>query len=134
MTGDSKVYLKPNIQVEPLWNNWYAWILLIPPASAALNLLERYLPIMKSYVASPQLHVAALKNPAMKGGPFIDLGGKRVDEVKALLGQTTTRCQRVLEFGRALKQFSSALVEKAKSMALDPIYKEMPDILKGYVE
>ncbi|MGA3026003.1 MAG: MBL fold metallo-hydrolase [Bryobacteraceae bacterium] len=134
MTGECKVYLKPNIQVEPLWNNWYAWVLLIPPASAALNLLERYLPIMKSYVASPQLHVAALKNPAMKGGPFIDLGGKRVDEVKALLEQTTSRCQRVLEFGRALKQFSSALVQKAKGMALDPIYKEMPDVLKGYVE
>lgn len=134
ISTDRKVYLKQNIQVEPLFAGWYSWILMIPPASAALNLIERYLPIMKSYVASPQLHVAALKNPAMKGGPFIDLGGKHVDEVRQLIQETSSRYQTILDFGRALKQLSSTLVQKAKGMALDPLYHEVPEILKGYVE
>jgi hypothetical protein len=60
VSGDRKVYLKQNIQTEPLFNSWYAWVLLLPPATAALNLAERYLPMMKSYVTSPMLHAAAV--------------------------------------------------------------------------
>src|SRR4029078_1995134 len=77
-------YLRPNIQVEPLIDHWYAWPHLIPPATAARNITERHLRIMESYISAPQLHAAAARNPKMLGGPFIDLDGKRIDEIRAL--------------------------------------------------
>jgi L-ascorbate metabolism protein UlaG (beta-lactamase superfamily) len=134
VSGDRKVYLKQNIQTEPLFNSWYAWVLLLPPATAALNLAERYLPMMKSYVTSPMLHAAAVKNPAMRGGPFIDLGGKRANEVRELMQETLERNQNLLEFAKKLKQLAAMLLDKAKGMALDSLYAEVPDLLKGYVE
>ena len=128
------IYLRPNIQVDPLFNHWYAWILLIPPATAAMNTLERHLKIMKSYAASPAMHAAAVRNPAMRGGPFIDLGGQRVAEVKKLIDEIQTRCSRLIEFAGAIGQLHRLLQEKAKGMALQPLYGEVPEPLKGYVE
>ena len=33
-----KMYLKPNVVMEPLVDNWYAWSHLISPATAAMNI------------------------------------------------------------------------------------------------
>lgn len=134
ISGDRKVYLKQNVQFEPLFNDWYAWFHMIPPVTAALNVLERYLPIMTSYVNSPALHAAAVKNPAMRGGPFIDLGGGRVDEVRALAHATRERSGHLVEFAVGLKQLGAVLSEKARGLAMDSLYEAVPDVLKGYVE
>jgi L-ascorbate metabolism protein UlaG (beta-lactamase superfamily) len=136
MSGSNgqKVYLKQNVQFEPLFNDWYAWFHMVPPVTAALNVLDRYLPIMNSYVNSPALHAAAVKNPAMRGGPFIDLDGKRIDEVKALAQSTQERSRHLVEFARAIKQLGVMLPEKAKGLTMEKVYDEVPEILKGYVE
>jgi L-ascorbate metabolism protein UlaG (beta-lactamase superfamily) len=131
---EGKVYLRQDVEFEPLFHGWYAWYLTVPPVTSALNLADRYLPIMKSYVASPGMHAAAVKNPAMRGGPFIDLGGRRVDDIKELVRDTTERSQHLLEFARALKQLWTLLLEKAKGLAMDSLYREIPEPLKGYVE
>src|SRR6476646_11219017 len=81
---DELLYLKPNVQVEPLMDQWYAWAHLIPPPTAARNITDRHLKIMDSYISAPQIHANAVKNPKMLGGPFIDYDGKRVDEIKEL--------------------------------------------------
>src|ERR1700753_2034871 len=132
--SNQNVYLRQNIQFDPLVNDWYAWFLTIPPVTAALNVAERFLPIMKSYVASPALHVAACKNPAMKGGPFIDLQGERIEEIRSLIARTSERCSQLIEFARALKALSSMLTQKARGLAMDSLYAEVPALLKGYVE
>ncbi|HEY6927896.1 MAG TPA: MBL fold metallo-hydrolase [Steroidobacteraceae bacterium] len=128
------VYLRQDIQFDPLVNDWYAWFLTIPPVTAALNIAERFLPIMKSYVASPALHVAACKDPAMKGGPFMNLGGGRVEEIRSLITRTSQRCAPLMELARALKALAGLLTGKARGFAMDPLYAEVPPILKGYVE
>ena len=128
------VYLKPNIQVDPLFNQWYAWNLLIPPVTAAVNTLERHLKMMISFVNSPAMHAAALKNPAMRGGPFIDLEARRVPEVKQLIETTQTRCARLVELAKAMAQLNRTLQEKAKGMAMDSLYELVPEPLRGYVE
>ena len=128
------VYLKPNIQVDPLFNQWYAWNLLVPPVTAAVNTLERHLKMMTSFVNSPAMHAAALKNPAMRGGPFIDLDASRVADVKALIQTTQTRCAPLIEFARALVQLNKMLQEKAKGMAMETLYEHIPEPLRGYVE
>ena len=47
------VYLKPNVLVEPLFNQWYAWTNLIAPATSAMYITNLHLKIMQSFVASP---------------------------------------------------------------------------------
>ena len=78
-------YLKQTVKGEPLVWKWYAWPHLIAPQTAAVNIVERHLKIMQSYVQNPQIHAQAVKDPKMVGGPFIDLNGKQIDEVKDLI-------------------------------------------------
>jgi L-ascorbate metabolism protein UlaG (beta-lactamase superfamily) len=128
------VYLRPNIQVEPLIDGWYAWAHLIPPATAARNLTERHLKIMESYIDDPELHAEAVKNPAMLGGPFIDYGGKRVDEIAKLRTDTINRRRPLIELSNALAELNRLITHEAKGMSLHPLYRRIPQILQGYVE
>jgi L-ascorbate metabolism protein UlaG (beta-lactamase superfamily) len=127
-------YLKPNVQVDPLFNQWYAWNLLVPPVTAAINTQERHLKMMMSFVNSPAMHAAAVKNPALRGGPFIDLDAARVPDVKALIQTTQTRCAHLLDFAKALAQLNRLLQERATGMAMETLYEHVPAPLRGYVE
>lgn len=129
-----KYYLKPNIVVEPLVDQWYAWSHLIPPAPAAMNITDRHMKIMESYITSPQVHAAAVKNPAMMGGPFIDYQGKRVDEIKALLERTKKERGHLIAMSKAIKDLDELLRTEATGYSLEPLYEKVPEVLKGYVE
>ena len=128
------VYLKANVQVDPLFNQWYAWNLLVPPVTAAVNTLERHLKMMTSFVNAPAMHAAALKNPAMRGGMFVDLPASRVPEVRALIAETQQRSAHLIEFAKALVQLTRMLQERAKGMAMESLYEHIPEPLRGYVE
>ena len=127
-------YLSQNIQVEPLTDRWYAWSHLVPPATAARNLTERYIRILESYIAAPQVHANAVKNPKMIGGPFIDLDGKRVDDVARLLTETRSKKTDLINLSAALKDLDQMLYSEAKGESLEPLYQKVPELLKGYVE
>jgi L-ascorbate metabolism protein UlaG (beta-lactamase superfamily) len=128
------LYLRPNIQVEPLFDYWYAWSHLIPPATAARNLTERHFKIMDSYINAPQVHANAVKNPKLLGGPFMDYGGKRVDEIRNLRDQTKRLRPHLVELSNAIASLDETLRTHAKGFSLQPLYQMVPDILKGYVE
>jgi len=128
------LYLRPNIQVEPLFDYWYAWSHLIPPAIAARNMTERHFKIMDSYINAPQVHANAVKNPKLLGGPFIDYGGKRVDEIRTLREQTKRKRPHLIELSDAISSLDELLRTQAKGFSLHPLYQATPDILKGYVE
>jgi L-ascorbate metabolism protein UlaG (beta-lactamase superfamily) len=132
--NDDQLFLKPNIQVEPLFNQWYAWAHLISPATAARNITERHLPIMDSYISAPEVHASAVKNPKMLGGPFVDHGGKRVDEIEALRAETLGKRARLVKFSEALAELDRSLNDKARGFGLDSLYSSVPEILRGYVE
>src|SRR6185369_136578 len=131
---NSKLYLKPNVKAEPLFNQWYAWTYLIAPASAAMNIANLHLKIMKSYVSGPQVHANAVKNPAMLGGPFIDYDGKRVDEIRALIDQTSREQAHMVEFAQSVGVLGELLRNEAKGHSLEPLYEKIPQNLNGYVE
>lgn len=132
--SDAKYYLKQNVQVEPLFNQWYAWSHLIAPATAAMNILNSHLKIMKSYVAAPQVHANAVKNPAMLGGPFIDYEGGRVNEIRALIDRTTKESAHMIAFAESVKTLDDLLRTEAKGYSLEPLYEKVPANLRGYVE
>jgi L-ascorbate metabolism protein UlaG (beta-lactamase superfamily) len=132
--NDDLLYLRQNIQVEPLFDYWYAWSHLIPPATAARNLTERHLKIMDSYINAPQVHANAVKNPKLLGGPFMDYGGKRVDEIRSLREQTKRMRPHLIELSEAISSLDELLRTQAKGLSLQPLYQMVPDSLKGYVE
>jgi hypothetical protein len=132
--NDTLLYLRPNIQVEPLFDYWYAWSHLIPPATAARNLTERHFKIMDSYINAPQVHANAVKNPKLLGGPFMDYGGKRVDEIRNLRDQTKRIRPHLIELSNAIASLDEILRTQAKGFSLQPLYQAVPDALKGYVE
>ena len=82
MLNTDLLYLRQNIQIEPLIDHWYVWPQLIPPANAARN-ITTHLPIMDSYISNPHGHAIAAKNPKLLGGPFVDLD-EQVEEIRAL--------------------------------------------------
>jgi L-ascorbate metabolism protein UlaG (beta-lactamase superfamily) len=132
--SERKLYLKQNVLMEPLFNQWYAWPQLIQPASAAMFIANWQLNIMRSYIKSPQIHAAAVRNPAMLGGPFIDYEGKRVDEIKALLDKTVAEQSLMIALAEAIKALDNLLKSEAKGFSLEPLYERVPSNLKGYVE
>lgn len=127
-------YLKPNVRLEPLFNSWYAWANLIPPATAAMYVANHHLPLMRSYTANPKLHAAALKQPSMRGGPFIDYGGQRAAEIRKLAEETAARASRLVELAAAVKALDALLRAEARGDSLEPLYPKVPEILRGYVE
>ena len=134
MARDERLYLRQNVKVEPLVDHWYAWPHLIPPATLARNVTERHMKIMDSYISAPMIHANAVKNPKMLGGPFIDYGGKRVDEIRALRDRTKREKGHLIELSGALGTLSNLLREAANGFSLHPLYEKVPDILRGYVE
>lgn len=127
-------YLKPSIKAEPLLWQWYAHSYLIPPLPAACNIVERHLKIMQSYAQNPQIHAQAIKDPKLLGGPFIDLEGKRVDELKELINQTKINCKKLIALNDSFKELDRALQAEAQGDSLEPLYNRIPDSLKGLVE
>ena len=127
-------YLKPTIKAEPLIWRWYAWSYLIPPATAAANIVERHLKIMQSYAQNPQIHAQAVKDPNMLGGPFIDYETNRAEEIKELIAFTKQECQPLILLNDALKELDRLLQSEAKGDSLEGIYQKIPDNLKGMIE
>ena len=125
-------YLLPNVVVEPLVHHWYAWSHLIPPATFARNETERHLRIMESFLRSPEAHAAAVKNPKLLGGPFMDLPAGSVEAVERLADET--RHSPAAELSRAICELDEMLRANAKGFSLESLYALVPEPLRGYVE
>jgi len=127
-------YLKPNVVIEPLVNRWYAWSHLISPATAAMNVVKRHLMIMQSFINSPEVHRQAVRNPKLKGGPFMDIDISRVEEVRKLMNDTLKRQAKLMELCHSIDRLNSILCKEAKGYGLESLYQKVPETLKGYVE
>lgn len=128
------LYLKPNAIAEPLFNQWYAWSYLIPPASAAMYTANSHLKILESFLEAPQVHQTALKDPAMRGGPFIAYDASRAPELQTLLNQTRRQQSDLLALAQAIQDLDQWLLQSATGYSLEPLYEKIPAPLKGYVE
>jgi len=132
--SEEKMYLRPNVVMEPLVGKWYAWAHLIFPPTAAMNIVWRHLMIMDSYIAAPEIHAQAAANPKMLGGPFIDVNGRRVADIEALRIKTLREQELLIRLAYAIKELDNLLLTEATGAGLEGLYAKVPDILKGYVE
>lgn len=132
--GGGDFFLDRNIILEPLIDRWYAWSHLLSPATAALHIVERHFKIMESYVASPKIHAAAVNSPELRGGPFLDCGGERVEEIRALIAHTRRERVELIALHDALRQLDELLQQQGNGNSLEPLYARVPEPLRGYVE
>jgi L-ascorbate metabolism protein UlaG (beta-lactamase superfamily) len=131
---DDLAYLRSDVIAEPLVGGWYAWPHLVSPATCAMNVVGRHLRIMHSYVEAPQVHAAAVKNPRMRGGPFIDYPENRVEEIRRLIARTLTDQCQLIRVAEAIGQLNELLKREASGFCLDPLYDRLPEPLRGLVE
>src|SRR5215212_689931 len=109
----ANMYLKQNVQAEPLLNQWYAASLTIPPTTSAMFVANSHLKIMKSYIQVPEMHSAANRDPELMGGPFINFKENRAAEVQTLLDKTIKEQAHVIEFAEAVKRLDLMLNSEA---------------------
>jgi L-ascorbate metabolism protein UlaG (beta-lactamase superfamily) len=128
------VYLKPEVKLEPLVCGWYAWSHLIGPAQLALHITYRILPLMESFAANPQVHVSANSDPAMYGGPFVDLEEHDVERVRRLIAATRIDCADLIALATELRALDGQLREQASGHSLNDFYGALPASLRGLVE
>jgi L-ascorbate metabolism protein UlaG (beta-lactamase superfamily) len=119
---------------EPLVDGWYAWTHLIPPVTAARNLTERHLKIMESYLECAEAHEAAVQDPSMAGGPYMDFDRNREVDIKALRDRMLRDRKDMIELSQSIDQLDALLRNKAKGFSLEGLYGEIPSCLQGYVE
>jgi L-ascorbate metabolism protein UlaG (beta-lactamase superfamily) len=134
MPNEVAVFLKPGTKIEPLAFGWYAWIHLIPPVQRALNLTYRQLPLLESFIRTPDVHVAANADAALYGGPFVQIAAQRVEDIRALVSVMRDRATRHISFARDLKELDKKLQKSATGFSMSDFYADIPDSLLGLVE
>lgn len=132
--ADAEVFLRRDTKIEPLIAGWYAWTHLMAPAQLALNIAYRYMPLLQSFVQTPSVHIAATKDPALFGGPFVHLRQDQVPMARQLLNNTATACAQLLQLAKDIRALDGKLQESATGYSLSGFYESLPDSLKGLVE
>ncbi|MBQ4836004.1 MBL fold metallo-hydrolase [Pseudoalteromonas luteoviolacea] len=130
-----KYYLRESVYVEPLVNNWYAWPNLLSPFQYALYMNKTHLRLMKSFANNHELHIMANENKTIAGGgEFVDCKAEQLEDVKSLINKFETDDALFGELADALKSLNAMLKQHVSGESLEPLYKQVPDLLKGYVE
>lgn len=128
------MYLKHNVKLAPYIWNWYAWSHLIPPHTAAMNIAERHIKIMESFIDFPDMHYQAINSRGMMGGPFINLSSEKKSQISDLLQKTKQDCLPLLALNASIKEFDILLQNNAQGASLEQFYSLLPLSLKGMVE
>ncbi|MFC8429219.1 MBL fold metallo-hydrolase [Streptomyces sp. NPDC057253] len=132
--ADQSLFLRSKVIVEPLVDRFFAWPYTIAPVQAAMNLAFLQVPLLESYLQSPQVHVAASNNPELRGGYFINIGEERADEVRDLLASIKRDRADMLRFAEAIAAGQELLRANATGYDLTPLYPKLPQELGGLVE
>jgi L-ascorbate metabolism protein UlaG (beta-lactamase superfamily) len=126
--------LKPSVNIDPMIMGWYAWPHLVAPHTLAMNVVNRHLKVMSSYVQAPELHAEALKSSKLKGAPFLDLPAEKSHLVQGLISETETVGADLIRFCNEYIAFDKLLHDQADGTALDLFYDKLPPSLQGCVE
>lgn len=132
--ADESLFLRSKVIVEPLLDRFFAWPYTMAPVQSAMNLAFLQVPLLESYLQSPQVHVAASNNPDLRGGYFINIAEERADEVRDLLAGIKRDRAAILRFAEAIAEGQELLRANATGFDLTPLYPKLPSELGGLVE
>jgi len=130
----NQYYLKKNVYIEPLINNWYAWSNLIPPFQYSMYRNRRHIRLMKSFVKNYKLHILGNQDKSLAGGgEFVDLSEKQIQDVKNLIATFESQ-QSYFEIQEAIEKLDQLLTQHTDGTSLEALYEQVPEALKGFVE
>ena len=132
--SDADVFLRPDVIIEPLTDGFYAWLLTVAPVQAAMNLAFTQLPLLESYLQSPQAHVNASRNPALRGSLFVNIEATRSQDVRELVAAIKRDRADMLAFAAAVTEAEEVVRQGATGFDLTPLYPLLPSALSGLVE
>ncbi|MGW0838137.1 MBL fold metallo-hydrolase [Streptomyces prunicolor] len=132
--ADESLFLRSKVIVEPLLDRFFAWPYTLAPVQSAMNLTFLQVPLLESYLQSPQVHVAASNNPELRGGYFINIPEARADEVSDLLAGIKRDRAAILRFAEAIAAGQELLRANATGYDLTPLYPKLPTELGGLIE
>ncbi|MGW3660982.1 MBL fold metallo-hydrolase [Streptomyces sp. NPDC005151] len=132
--ADQSLFLRSKVIVEPLLDRFFARPYTMAPVQSAMNLAFLQVPLLESYLQSPQVHVAASNNPELRGGYFINIAEERADEVRDLLDVIKKDRAEILRFAEAIAEGQELLRANATGFDLTPLYPKLPPELGGLVE
>ena len=127
-------FLRPDVIIEPLTDRFYAWLHTVAPVQAAMNLATVQVPLLESYLQSPQVHINASRNPQLRGGFFVNVEESRAGDVGALLESIRRDRRDMLRFAAAVTEAADLVREGAAGFDLTPLYPKLPAELSGLVE
>ena len=126
-------YLRPDIAFEPLICRWYAWSLLVAPATLAMTARNRLLPLMASFLEDPDFHRESVRDPALRGGSFVDFDGD-LALAQAFDARVRRQLAPLLALADALVEANDLLLREGNGGSLEPLYERLPTLLRGCVE
>jgi L-ascorbate metabolism protein UlaG (beta-lactamase superfamily) len=126
-------YLKPNVAFEPMICRWHAWPFLVSPGSFSMVLKNRLIPLLESFVEDPEFHHESVRDPALRGGSFIEYDGDMA-LAQALLEQLRTSTKPQLALAEAMVAANDLLLREGNGTSLEPLYARMPPGLQGLIE
>lgn len=128
-------YLRENVYVDPLINQWYAWPNLVAPIPYAMYMTRTHRRLMNSFVKNAELHVLANRDPALAGGgEYVDCSVEQVDQVAELLRRCDSDLAIYGQLADAVRALDALVKQHKSGESLEPLYARVPDLLKGYVE
>lgn len=128
---NDKLYLRANVVLEPLVNQWYAWPHLISPMTSSM-ILDLQLKIMESFIKAPKMHISNAK--LMPGGLFLNCEENQVKDILNLIEKTKQKNHELLAFAEGVRELNKYLIEHAEGDSLSQFYDSVPTPLKGYIE
>jgi L-ascorbate metabolism protein UlaG (beta-lactamase superfamily) len=132
--GEEPKFLRPDVIIEPLTDGFYAWLLTVAPIQASMHLKSWQLPLLESYLQSPEVHIRASNNPALRGGFFVNIAEERAGEVRDLVASIKRDRANMLEFADAVMRAEEMLELAATGCDLTPLYSKLPAAMSGLVE
>jgi L-ascorbate metabolism protein UlaG (beta-lactamase superfamily) len=131
---DKAKFLRPDVIIEPLVDRFYAWLHTVAPVQAAMNLAFVQIPLLESYLQSPQVHISACNNPKLRGGFFVNLPASRAGELRELVASLKRERAGVLRFAEAVAEAEEIVRQGATGYDLTPLYPQLPAELSGLIE
>jgi L-ascorbate metabolism protein UlaG (beta-lactamase superfamily) len=99
-----------------------------------MNLALVQVPLLESYLQSPQVHINASRNPELRGGFFVNIEESRSGELRELLASIKANRADMLLFAAAVAEAEELVRSSATGFDLTPLYPKLPSALSGLVE
>ncbi len=128
------LFLRDDVYFEPLFNHWYAWSYLIPPATASRYVVSTHRRIMTSFVNNHELHIAAVKESVVTGGDFLDCTTEQVNDIQQLIDDIDIECKDLVSLSKALAALDKLIASHTNGKTIEYLYPKVPEELSGYVE